>query len=709
MRFASHPIGDSKSKERRWNARLEALAFIAGSLSMTSLAWPQPPAEAPTPPPADGMTAPASKVLGYGPGAVISPNPTAIAPIRITLADALNIALTQNPSVEATFERIERTKQRVKEVSAAVKPQVSAVGTYTVQGPISSFTQPSSTGGAPNTIKLGNRSTKVLSFGARQLLDISGQNRISRDIARRGITGAELDLAKAQNDLLLSVYTAYYGVLRADQFIQVSREAVADAQEQLRIAEVQYRVGTSARFDVTRAAVQVQNQRQTLVTAEKNAALARANLLNTLGLDPYTALEVDAVPLPLPAPSLLPEVAMPGPVAVPLSPAAPGNPPVDIAAPPAENHASPDAAPPVEPPHTPEKEAPDSVEEVTLYPLPDNQPLPTLPTVEPNAETRVISDLPLDLREALNEAYVRRPEALSAANAVALAQRSVDLARRGKRPEVNLSANYSLTPDVAGFSSNKHNWNLIAQVSVPFFEGGATRARVNEAKADVKAAQATLDTSKQGIALDVRSALLDLQEAARRRETTESNVVLAREALRIAQVRFQAGVSTTVEVTDALVALTQAETNRVNADFDYLGGEARLRKGLGRLVPNDTAAAVQERPGPPPAVAPSGARGAHPLPLGAPPDVTIPGALPATTPPSTEPNAPVAAPASPETVPVSPAMEPVSPASQSTTPAAASEPTPAAASEPMPAAASEPTPATSPDAPASGTSQETTP
>src|SRR5262249_48932142 len=95
----------------------------------------------------------------------------------------------------------------------------------------------------------------------------------------------------------------------------------------------------------------------------------------------------------------------------------------------------------------------------------------------------------------------------------------------------------------------------------------------------------------------VRRALAVLRQAQLNRQTTAANVQQAQEALRIAQVRYRAGVSTNVEVTDAQVALTQAQTNQVNAEYDYLDAEAGLAGALGRYAPSVTG--QTSRPMPP--------------------------------------------------------------------------------------------------------------
>jgi outer membrane protein TolC len=90
------------------------------------------------------------------------------------------------------------------------------------------------------------------------------------------------------------------------------------------------------------------------------------------------------------------------------------------------------------------------------------------------------------------------------------------------------------------------------------------------------------DQTRQAIAREVRSSLLNLTEAEARRSTAAANTDQAREALRIARVRYQSGVSTSVEVTDAELALTQAQTNQVNAEYDVLSARAAALRSLGQ-------------------------------------------------------------------------------------------------------------------------------
>jgi len=81
----------------------------------------------------------------------------------------------------------------------------------------------------------------------------------------------------------------------------------------------------------------------------------------------------------------------------------------------------------------------------------------------------------------------------------------------------------------------------------------------------------------------VRQAYLNLQDAQKRLEVARKGLEQATEALRLARVRFEAGVSPQLEISDAELAFTQAQTNLVNAQFDYLDAYAALLRAIGAI------------------------------------------------------------------------------------------------------------------------------
>lgn len=84
-----------------------------------------------------------------------------------------------------------------------------------------------------------------------------------------------------------------------------------------------------------------------------------------------------------------------------------------------------------------------------------------------------------------------------------------------------------------------------------------------------KQAEVTLRQAEQQVEFEVRAAFLSLKDAGERIAVLEKSVEQAREAVRLAQLRYEAGVATGLEVTNARLALAQAEGGALQAIYDY--------------------------------------------------------------------------------------------------------------------------------------------
>jgi outer membrane protein TolC len=130
--------------------------------------------------------------------------------------------------------------------------------------------------------------------------------------------------------------------------------------------------------------------------------------------------------------------------------------------------------------------------------------------------------------------------------------------------------------------SNWESWYSINLVlSVPIFNGFVNAAKVGESKAVLK----QLDYSRKGLAemvkFEVEQAVINLGQAKESLLSQEKNVEGAREAVRIAELNFAEGIATTLDVSSAQVALTQAKTNYTQALYDYSLAQAELEKAVG--------------------------------------------------------------------------------------------------------------------------------
>ncbi|HXG35745.1 MAG TPA: TolC family protein, partial [Dehalococcoidia bacterium] len=201
----------------------------------------------------------------------------------------------------------------------------------------------------------------------------------------------------------------------------------------------------------------------------------------------------------------------------------------------------------------------------------------------------------VDLDQSLAEAYEKRPEALQADAQIRAAQKGILLARRSSEPTLRLSWNFSYTPDAGGFAPKTTTWAAVATVRIPLFDQGLSRARNQQAQADLNIARLAKQQILDSIALEVRQAYLALVEAQERLHVTTAGLVQAEEQYRLAQVRYKAGVTLTpgasplLEISDAQTALTQAQTNQVNAQYDVQNARARLERALGLYAYDNTA------------------------------------------------------------------------------------------------------------------------
>ncbi|OGW19605.1 MAG: hypothetical protein A2072_06460 [Nitrospirae bacterium GWC1_57_7] len=193
------------------------------------------------------------------------------------------------------------------------------------------------------------------------------------------------------------------------------------------------------------------------------------------------------------------------------------------------------------------------------------------------------------LEEAQAEALARRPEMLKARADVDAARAQVGAERSGYLPFITASGAYnwnSGTSEAGAFFPKAdigNSWNAGITLTLPLFEGGLTRARVSEARANLLAFDAQQDLLRQSVLLDVNQAYAEIENATARIEVMDATLKKARENLDIAQGRYEAGVGAYIEVTDAQLASINAETDQVQALHDYQLAVARLRRAMGRM------------------------------------------------------------------------------------------------------------------------------
>ena len=185
----------------------------------------------------------------------------------------------------------------------------------------------------------------------------------------------------------------------------------------------------------------------------------------------------------------------------------------------------------------------------------------------------------IDLDSALQRAYSRRLDYLSAKAQVDAAQLAKKAASSQRIPAVGLNADYG---DIGKTPGNSHGTVTISgTVHFPIFDSGKIRADVEQADATLKQREAELGDLGARIEFDVRTALLDIQAAAKQVEVAKSNLDLANETLREAQDRFAAGVTDSLEVVQAQDSVALANENYIGSLYTHNVAKITLAQALG--------------------------------------------------------------------------------------------------------------------------------
>jgi len=179
-------------------------------------------------------------------------------------------------------------------------------------------------------------------------------------------------------------------------------------------------------------------------------------------------------------------------------------------------------------------------------------------------------------------ALAQRPEMRLARQGEAAAAAERRVAGLGQRPSLGLDLQ-------AGFRNGfeptldriEGNWNAGVSVQVPVFDGGRTRDQVDEAEANVTAAQEhTRDVARRVMA-DVQQSLANLRASRDKLATSELQVEQADTALSLAETRYRAGVITNLEVLDAQTALAEARLLRLRTQYAFVQSRYDVERAVG--------------------------------------------------------------------------------------------------------------------------------
>ncbi|ERT58180.1 TolC family protein [Megasphaera vaginalis (ex Srinivasan et al. 2021)] len=186
----------------------------------------------------------------------------------------------------------------------------------------------------------------------------------------------------------------------------------------------------------------------------------------------------------------------------------------------------------------------------------------------------------ISLEEAIDYAMKYRPDVLQAGLAVQEAEEAIGIAEAGHRPTVSIGASNGWK-DTSFPGWDNRDWAITGGVSYSLYDGGATNAKIKEAKQSLLTARENEQKVRESVQLEVKKAYLNIRSAAQKVEATQTVINQAEENFKIQSVRYQAGVGINLDVLDAQLSLNEARTNNIQALYDYNVGIATLEQAMG--------------------------------------------------------------------------------------------------------------------------------
>jgi outer membrane protein len=196
------------------------------------------------------------------------------------------------------------------------------------------------------------------------------------------------------------------------------------------------------------------------------------------------------------------------------------------------------------------------------------------------------------LEQALQEARSRRPLLVALRQRLRAAELQQSIAHAGYLPRLSMQGQFSRNGPNADivFTEPRLQNSVNAGVSLSWdlFNGFTTQAQTRRAEYQTRIAELTLRQSERELEGAVRQSHAALLAQLAATELAEANRKAAADALVLAEERFNAGVSSTLEVRDAQLKLTQSELtlleNRINVEIARFA----LMRATGTLAPGES-------------------------------------------------------------------------------------------------------------------------
>ena len=163
------------------------------------------------------------------------------------------------------------------------------------------------------------------------------------------------------------------------------------------------------------------------------------------------------------------------------------------------------------------------------------------------------------------------------------AENGITIARSGYFPMLTNSLGYNFNSDQVNDLFKYPSYSIGLSLSLPIFSGFSTENRVEQAEVNAMNKKVDMEDLERQIKQNIQTTYLNLQAAEQGLTVSKSTVQSSGENLKTTQEKYSLGSGTLLDVLTASYNYTNARTNYINAQFQYIVLNEQLKYYLGVL------------------------------------------------------------------------------------------------------------------------------
>lgn len=431
---------------------------------------------------------------------------------ELTFEKALEIALSDNPTIKVADMEIERQDWVRKQSVGNLLPSLSVSGQYSY----SIVKQEMAKGlsfGADNSIS--SSASLTLPLFAPAVYETLKMNQTQMEQAVESARSSKITLAN-------EVKKGYYNILLAEQSLAVLKESEASIAETVQNTENMYKQGLASEYDLLSAQVQLSNLRPNIVQTENSIKAAKLLFRMYLGLPASADFTLSGT--------------------------------LD-----------------------------DFAEEVAMATVPTNEV-----DLSANADLRALDLQRQLLNHQLQLVNASRMPTVAAFTNFIFSGNDNTMDFGSMMGGMGSAGGGTEGGSTGSTTATKKEWwwqNPLSAgitISIPLFSGGKNINKAHEIRNSISQLSLQRDYLEQSIGVQVESSFNNIVAAREKMTANEITVRQAQKAYQIAEVRYNAGTGTILELNSSELSLTQAKLNYSQAIYDYLAARADYEKIIGQ-------------------------------------------------------------------------------------------------------------------------------